>query len=802
MVEGFRDNHEELYRILTEKSFTGIYVVQNGSFQFINRNAASYAGYLPEELIGRNPTDIIHPEDRENARKNARAMLTGRKTSPSEFRVLAKDGRVRWIMETVVPITWEGKPAILGNSMDVSERKEFEEVLHDRQERFRILFERANDAIFIVEEYRFIDCNRKALTMFQCSMEQIIGQTIARFSTPIQPDGKDSIQKAIEKLNAALTGEPQFFEWRHCRLDGTFFEAEVSLNRLELPEKQLIQMVVRDISKRKQIERALRESEERFRSLIETTNDLVFIVNSVGHFTYVNPRFKELLGYAPQALIGKTLVSVIAPESVPEVMDRFKEEVDRRDVPAYEALLLHASGQRIPVEFVSTVLRDNEGKIAGRFSIGRDITDRKRAELALREDEEKYRAIFENNIVGMFQSTPGGRFISVNPTSARMYGYDSPQEMIEKVADLAKQLYVNPGDRDVFKRIMAEKGIVEHFEHETYRKDGSTFWVSVNAKAVRDSRGEILFYEGTHEDITQRKQAEDNLRQSEERYRTIIENIGDGYYEVNLKGDITFLNDASMRIIGLSRSEIEGRNFKNYATGEDAATIFSVFQQVYLTGLPFRGLSWRIIRPDSIEQHLEVSVSLIRDAAAQPTGFRGIIHDITERRRAEKAIQHMAYHDPLTGLPNRLLFYDRFSQILAHARRNHEHFAVIMLDLDKFKEINDRFGHGTGDQLLRAVAERLTSQMREGDTVARFGGDEFLLLLPGMKHVHDFEPLGKKVLQVFQQHFHLSDRTLHVVCSIGVAVYPDDGTDRDTLFQKADLAMYRAKAAGGNRWFR
>jgi diguanylate cyclase (GGDEF)-like protein/PAS domain S-box-containing protein len=934
---------QELYWTLTERSFAGIYVVQEGKFCYLNKNAASYAGYAPDELVGQPPADIVHPEDRENARRDARAMLTGKKASPSEFRVLMKDGEIRWIMETIVPITWEGKPAILGNSMDITERKHFEEALHDRQERFRILFEGANDAIFLMEDYRFIDCNPKTLEMFQCSREEIIGQTPARFSTPLQPDGRDSLQKAIEKMTAALAGEPQFFEWRHCRHDGTAFDAEVSLSRLEIPGKQLIQAIVRDISQRKQTEKTLQESEERFRTLIETTHDLVFIVNAKGYFTYVNSQFKEMLGHEPQELMEKPFTVIIAPESIADVFAHFKKGMKGQDIPAYEAPLMHKNGKRIPVEFVATTMLDAEGKAAGRFGIGRDITERKRTEEAtreshqrlsdlvnflpdatfavdlegrviawnlaieemtgiekqdmigkgnyeyaspfygvrrpmlvdlaikpdadiekmysflsrdkggiiaesvsrhlipgqdvflwikaspicdasgnivgaiesirnitnqkrvereLREGEEKYRAIFENNVVGMFQSSPEGRFISVNPALARMCGYASPEEMILDIKDIAKQHYVHPAERDVFKRIMAEQGYVENFEHETYRADSSIFWVSVNARAVHDSDGSIRYYEGTHQEITQRKQAEEELKQSEERYRTIIENIGDGYYEVDLKGSITFLNDAALRIIGLPRSEVQGLNFKTFATGEDTAVIFNVFHQVYLTGTPFRGLSWRVVRPDGKEQHMEVSVSLILDAAGRPSGFRGIFHDITERRKSEKAIQHMAYHDPLTGLPNRLLFYDRFSQIMAHARRNQEKFAVIMMDLDKFKDINDRLGHDAGDQLLRSVSERLSSQMRDGDTVARFGGDEFLLLLPGMKQIEDLEPLGQKIQQAFQQPFAVSGQALSIGASIGIAVFPDDGSDRDALVQKADFAMYRAKAVGGNRWTR
>jgi diguanylate cyclase (GGDEF)-like protein/PAS domain S-box-containing protein len=805
----------ELYRILTEKSFAGIYIVQDGQFRYLNKNAASYAGYTPDELVGLPPADIVHPEDRENVRKNARAMLLGKKTSPSEFRVLTKDGRIRWIMETIVSIPWEGKPAILGNSMDVTEKKQIEEALHDRQERFRILFEGANDAIFLLEDYRFIDCNPKTLEIFQCDRDQIIGQTPARFSTPLQPDGRDSIQKAIEKMNGALKGEPQFFEWRHCRHDGTPFDAEVSLSRLELPGKQFIQAIVRDISSRKRIEKALQESEERFRTLIETTKDLVFVVDERGRFTYANSRFEEMLGYAPQELAGKPFPFVIAPESVADVFTQFKKGMKGQDIPAYETLLLQKNGKRIPVEFVTTTMRDAEGKAIGRFGIGRDITERKHAEDMARESHRRLSDIINFLPDATFAVDLEGRVIAWNQAIAEMTGIEKEDMLGKGDYEYARPFYgvrrpvlidlaikPDPDTEKTYSFLSRDKESIIAESVSRHLIPGQDVFLWIKTSTICDASGNIVGAIESIRDITRRKQAEAELKQSEERYRTIIENIGDGYYEVDLKGNVTFLNDAALRILSIPRSELEGMNFKAFVTKEDAARIFGVFHEVYMTGTPFRELSWWVLRPDEREQHLEISVSLIRDAAAKPAGFRGIIHDITERRRSEEAIQHMAYHDPLTGLPNRLLFYDRFSQVLAHARRNQEQFAVIMLDLDNFKEINDRLGHDAGDHLLRGVAERLSSQMRDGDTVARFGGDEFLLLMPGMRQIEDLAPLGQKILQAFQQTFAVSGQALSVCASVGAAVFPDDGSERDTLIQKADFAMYRAKAAGGNRWIR
>jgi diguanylate cyclase (GGDEF)-like protein len=181
-------------------------------------------------------------------------------------------------------------------------------------------------------------------------------------------------------------------------------------------------------------------------------------------------------------------------------------------------------------------------------------------------------------------------------------------------------------------------------------------------------------------------------------------------------------------------------------------------------------------------------------------GYQGIIRDITATKKAEETIRHMAYHDALTGLPNRVLFNDRLAMAMANAQRHGKNIAVMMLDLDKFKQVNDVLGHKIGDLLLKAVAERLSKTLRESDTVARMGGDEFMVILPEIAHEYDAGIVAEKILEIFHWSFRLDTNELSVTTSVGVAIYPQDGKDPETLVKHADIAMYYSKGMGRNKY--
>jgi diguanylate cyclase (GGDEF)-like protein/PAS domain S-box-containing protein len=288
---------------------------------------------------------------------------------------------------------------------------------------------------------------------------------------------------------------------------------------------------------------------------------------------------------------------------------------------------------------------------------------------ALRLAEEKYRAIFEDAVVGIFQITPEGRPLSINRALAQMYGYDSPEQLLAEVSNVAGQLFVDPGRMGELANALDENGVVRGAVVEVYRRDRTKKWQLVNLRAVRDAGGNIALHEGT-------------------------------------------------------------------------------------------------------------------------------VEDITDRKAAEERVQYLAYYDALTGLANRTLLQDRLSKALAGARRQKDKVALLFLDLDRFKNINDSLGHSVGDLVLKDVAERLKRTAREQDTVARLAGDEFLIVLTDVKDIPDAAVAAERFMDAMTAEFVVQDHPLSISCSLGISIFPEHGADGETLIKNADAAMYCAKDYG------
>lgn len=409
---------------------------------------------------------------------------------------------------------------------------------------------------------------------------------------------------------------------------------------------------------------------------------------------------------------------------------------------------------------------------------------------ALRLSEERHRLLFERNQAGVYRNTIDGRMLDCNDAMARILGFESKDDFLRLNA---RDLYFDPEERNGFIASVLQDEGTRGIEVCLRRRDGQPVWL---LESVHLLDGRIL--EGTVIDITDRKRAEDALRESEERYRLMAENSTDLISRTTRRGILVYASDAVRSLLGYEPAEMIGRNFIDFVHPADRHIVnrYTGLLELRRSSHTF---SYRARRKDGSEVWFETtSRAIINPETRAIDEIVSVSRDINERRRAEEQIEYQAYHDSLTGLPNRLLFRDRLTIALAHAKRQETAVAVMFLDLDRFKLVNDTLGHSLGDELLRIIATRLKSVLREGDTIARMGGDEFTVLLGDLASSNVAAAIAQKLLDTVAEPVRIEGHELYVTTSIGIALFPNDGETAETLLKNADGAMYRAKDLGRN----
>ncbi len=396
--------------------------------------------------------------------------------------------------------------------------------------------------------------------------------------------------------------------------------------------------------------------------------------------------------------------------------------------------------------------------------------------------------IFVNAPIGIFTSSPDGRYISVNLTMARIFGYESPGEMINAVTDIAKQVYLNPADREEFRLLLEKHGQVVNHECRLLRRNGTVFWASRNARLVRDGQGSILCYQGFTTDITERKLAEEKARNSEKRYREILASIEDGYYETSLAGKIVFCNQSAARMLGYTVDDCIGLSFRKLCKKPDK--IFSIFNQVLKSGQPEAAVTLELIRKDGSIGFAELSITFRKNNIGRIIGFQGVGRDITKRKEMEEQLKYLSFHDQLTGLYNRTCFEYEMQRL---SKGRDYPITIITMDVDGLKMVNYTLGHDYGDSVLKQCAEILRQSFRGSDILARTGGDEFTALLPGtsLEAGRKVAQRVRKRIDQFNRNNRLKEIPLGI--SIGLSCAQDSVKDLTSVFKEADDLMYRDK---------
>jgi diguanylate cyclase (GGDEF)-like protein/PAS domain S-box-containing protein len=419
-----------------------------------------------------------------------------------------------------------------------------------------------------------------------------------------------------------------------------------------------------------------------------------------------------------------------------------------------------------------------------------DFSDRVRAEANLRDSERRFRDLFDNAPVGYHEVDAEGRYVRVNDTELAMLGYTRD----EVIGRHAWEFVVEEISRAAIDEKLAGAVELAPFERTFIAKSGEHIPVLLEDRLILDPNGRPSGIRTTVLDIGDRKRAEHALRESEERYRQLVELSPDAI-AVHRRGRIVFVNPACVKLFGAAHAdELVGRRAIDFVHPEHRKRARQRGQWTHKQGAPAPLLQQRLVRLDG--STVEVELAIMSFSSHDERVFQVVMRDVTERRQAEEQIKNLAYHDTLTGLPNRLLFADRLATALMHGARLHHRVAVLFIDIDRFKIINDSLGHGFGDKLLCKVAERVRSIVRDGDTLSRRGGDEFTLLLPEVTDADAAKLVATKVLEALRRPFVIDERELFVTASMGAALYPEHGRDVDTLVKHSDVAMYRAKEHG------
>jgi diguanylate cyclase (GGDEF)-like protein/PAS domain S-box-containing protein len=647
--------------------------------------------------------------------------------------------------------------------------------------------------VYIVQQGKFVYTSPIYRKLTGYTEHELIGVNSLEY---VHPEDKDKVrQQAIKCLKGESSDS---YEYRYIKKNGEIMWILEMITSIVYHGKRAALGSFMDITARKHMEEALRQSEERYRTVIEDIEEGYYEVDLQGNFTFASDSICATLGYPREELIGMSYKNYVPNEQFDYVYNIFKKVYETgKPIKSYSLINIRKNGERIHVEDSVAPLSDKNGKIIGFKGITRDITQRKQMEEALRQSEEKYRNILQSIQEGYFELDLAGNYTFVNDANCRLLGY-SREELTGMNYRQFQDENTAKKTRQIFSEVYKKEEPIQLLDVEIIRKNGSKAFNEISVSLLKDKQGKATGFRGISRDVTVRRQMEEMIRQSEEKYRTIINEVDEWYFEIDLAGNVIFVNDAIVRSVGYPPERLIGLNYKSFTSEERSGEVFKIFRQVYETREPIKNFPYEFVLPDGKITFFELSVFPKLDDQGKVVGFRGVGHDVTERKRTEEQLNYIATHDLLTGLPNRMLLMDRLKMATAQAKRNAQKLALMMLDLDNFKNVNDSLGHMVGDKLLKEISLRLTGRLRQNDTICRLGGDEFIILLPAIERVEDAVEVAKIILESFEQSFICNDHLINSSISIGIAIYPDDAQDIDVLMKNADMAMYYVKAHGRN----
>lgn len=522
----------------------------------------------------------------------------------------------------------------------------------------------------------------------------------------------------------------------------------------------------------------LTESREWYRTIAEDIPALVTRISPDYMITFANNAYAAFMGVGVDQVIGSQLSNFVPAENLQLVIDHLTTLQPLKPIATHEHTNIAFDGSERWIKWTNRALFNNDGEIIKDLCIGEDITDYKQAFQQLKDSEAQKSLIIEASPDLIICHDNEGYYIDILSTSEDLLYKPREKLLGKKMGDILPADLAEMIGNTIQKAL--ETGKLQTLEYTLKTPSGNH---SFESRIKASGETEVICF---IRDMTEQKRTEKSLRESEERYREILASIEEGYYEVDLTGNISFFNDRLPGIIGYSREEFMGISYKKLYKNPEK--VFQTFHQVFLTGQPVTGFTLDMIKKNGDIAYGELSVSLIFNKAGQKIGFRGLARDITERVRFEQRLKFLSMHDQLTGLYNRAFFEEEMQRL---SQSRDYPIALITADLDDLKLVNDSLGHEAGDRLLKAAAAVLSKAVRSEDILARVGGDEFAVILTKTSD-GGAEKIAARMREILDEYNrHHGDLPLGL--SIGLAVAPDAKKSLHEVFRHADDLMYRDK---------
>jgi diguanylate cyclase (GGDEF)-like protein/PAS domain S-box-containing protein len=818
-----------------------------GHIETINPTGERIFGYSSAEILGRSLDfllpDIAHGTSDFLARLATKIDDTHIDLAAHQTWGRAKGGNRVAVEIAISKAKLNWRDAYIVSIRDITERHIAEQRIRESEARYRTLVEHAPEVIvvFDVDQGKFVDVNDNACRFFKMSRDMLLASGPDQISPARQPDGAPSFGPPRGFIEGALAGDAPVFEWVHCDSTGQSIPCEVRFVQLPSSNRRLIRASITDITERKRAD-AIAAGERRvfekiaanapLTSALESICELIerVLIESHCAINLLDQERKVLnFGVAPNlprefvAAMDNAPIGIRYGSCAAAVYLARQISVADIQTDAFWEFRREAAQLASLRAAWSTPIIASDGRIVGTFAVYRRYTgialardhelmlrmaqiagiaiERHSAEEALRNSEAKFRGLFESMMEGVYKTSRDGRILVANPAFVNLMGYESAEELYQVPA---AALYWYPSDRDTFVRRVESEGELRNEEYVLRRKDGSMLVVMDSSRVVRDEQGRVTGYEGTLTDITERKKAETAVFQAKERAQVTLESIGDAVITTDSEGRIDYMNPVAESLTGWENREAQTQLIGDVLIVVDEGTreasespVMRCLREGQILGLAEHTV---LVNRRGQELAIQDSAAPIRDRAGNLIGAVMVFHDVSKERRLHRALHYQASHDALTGLINRREFEIRLTAAVENSRQDGgARHALLYLDLDQFKLVNDTCGHPAGDQLLKQITAVLQSRVRSGDTLARLGGDEFGILLQSCS-LDQALRIAEGLRQAIRDfRFIWQDGVLEVGASIGIVEITSETPTVASVMSAADVACYSAKDLGRNR---